>query len=293
MKRMIAIAVALLPIASFAQVRDTLVVENATSVQVISSPSSLSVKIDGTAEKPDFRYSASMAAGEEETVRSESHERADRLDFDTPFTRKKVNPHWVVSFFPCEEVAWGNVLGASDFFGSCPTDVFVGDIGLFDLRFYPGRGNHYLSTGFHFGFQNISVQGGNRFLSQKDGMICFADYPAGVTPIGKTSDLFLLRYSFPLQYSYVFGKNAGWRFSAGAELHGNLVNYLNFRYAQDGNEVSTMIQNIHPRRFTVDLMTSLSYRGLGLRLRYNPVPAFSSAHGPEFRTWCIGAIVEF
>ena len=55
MKRMIVMAVALLPIASFAQVKDTLVVENATSVQVISSPSSLSVKIDGTVEKPDFR----------------------------------------------------------------------------------------------------------------------------------------------------------------------------------------------------------------------------------------------
>lgn len=294
MKRMIVMAVALLPIASFAQVKDTLVVENATSVQVISSPSSLSVKIDGTVEKPDFRYSASMAAAEGESVRSESLENADRMNLEFPFMKKRNLSHWKFTFFNSEEVGlFEGILGGEDLFGGAETRQISADLGIIGIRYYPGLRNHFVSLGWHVGYSSTQRVKGSQRFSMKDGNIVLTDYPAGVSNIGETTDIWRLRYSVPLQYTFVFGKTLSWRASAGIETHFNIWNYTRSHYTLNGTHVVETIDNIKPNLVSMDLMTSFSYRGFGLRFRYSPLPAFTAPNGPAFRTWSIGLLVEY
>jgi hypothetical protein len=136
------------------------------------------------------------------------------------------------------------------------------------------------------------IQNNEQHLSQTSGMLSWVDYPAGASKLG-TSTILRLRYSLPLQYTFVFGKNLSWRASAGAELHWNLVNHTRTHYHLNGNHVIELVDNIKPNLATVDLMTSLTWKGFGVRFRYSPTPAFTAPHGPEYRTWSIGFLLEY
>ena len=286
MKRIIVWVLAMIPAVAQAQVADTLRIENPSSVQVISSPGSLSVSIDGTADKPDFHYSNSVKAA------SEVEEVSDRLNFETPFTRKKNLSHWKVAFLGMEEVGiFEGIRGGEDLFGNWKTRENSADFGVISLRYYPGLKNHYLSLGWTIGCALTEINS-NKKLSQTNGMLSWVDYPSGASKVG-TSTIRRFRYSLPLQYTLVFGKNLSWRASAGAELHWNLVNDIRSHYQMNGNHVIELVDNIKPNLATVDLMTSISYKGFGLRFRYSPTPAFTAPHGPEYRTWSIGFLLEY
>ena len=287
MKRIFFWAIALIPAVAQAQVADTLRIENPSSVQVISSPGSLSVSIDGTADKPHFHYSNSVKAA------SEVEEVSDRLNFETPFTRKKNLSHWKIALLGMEEVGlFEGVLGGEDLFGNWKTRENSADLGIISLRYYPGLKNHYLSLGWTVGYAMTEIQNNEQHLSQTSGMLSWVDYPAGASKLG-TSTIRRLRYSLPLQYTFVFGKNLSWRASAGAELHWNLVNHTRTHYHLNGNHVIELVDNIKPNLATVDLMTSLTWKGFGVRFRYSPTPAFTAPHGPEYRTWSVGFLVEY
>lgn len=288
MKRMIVWAFALVPVAMNAQVADTLTVENPSSVQVISSPGGLSVSVDGTAENPEFHYSNSVKTGPEPA------EVSDRLNFETPFTRKRNLSHWKFTFLNSEECgAMEGILGGDDLFGDAKMRQVSGDFGIIGIRYYPGLKNHYVSLGWHVGLSSTQRLDGSQRFALKDGTLSLADYPAGVTEYGKTTDIWRFRYSVPLQYTFVFGKTLAWRVSAGAEMHFNLWNSTRSHYTLNGNHVIETIDNIKPNLVSLDLMTSLTYRGIGLRFRYCPTPAFSAPDGPAFRTWSVGFLVEY
>lgn len=287
MKRIIVWVLTLIPAVAQAQEADTLRIENPSSVQVISSPGSLSVSIDGTADKPHFHYSNSVkAASEEEAV-------SDRLNFETPFTRKKNISHWKVAFFGMEEVGiFEGVLGGEDLFENWKTRESSADLGIISLRYYPGLKNHYLSLGWTIGYAMTEIHNNRQHLSQTNGMLSWVDFPSGAENLG-TSIIRRLRYSLPLEYTFVFGKNLSWKASAGAELHWNLFNHIRSHYQLNGNHVIELVDNIKPNPATVDLMTSLTWNGFGVRFRYSPTPAFSAPHGPEYRTWSIGFLLEY
>ena len=285
---MIVWALALLPAALNAQVADTLKVENPSSVQIVSSPGTLSVSIDGTAENPEFHYSASVKAD------TGAETDSDRLNFETPFTKKRNLSHWKLTLMNSEEVGlFDGVIGGEDLFGNAKMREMSCDLGIIGVRYYPGLKNHYLSFGWHVGYSMTQRVDGNLRFSQDNGCLSLAAYPAGATENGGSSTISRLRYSFPLQYTFVFGKNLSWRAAAGTELHWNLVNRIQSQYLMNGNHVTEYINNIKPNPVSLDLMASLTCKGLGLRFRYCPTPAFTAPNGPAYRTWSIGFLVEY
>ena len=288
MKRMIVWALALVPAALNAQVADTLKVENPSSVQIVSSPGTLSVSIDGTAEDPEFHYSASVKADPDAEAGSE------RLNFETPFTKKRNLSHWKLTLLNSEEAGlFAGVIGGEDLFGNAKMRETTCDFGIIGVRYYPGLNNHYVSLGWHIGYAMTQRVDSDLRFSQDNGKLTLAGYPAGATENGGSSVIWRFRYSFPLQYTFVFGKNLSWRAAAGTELHWNLESRLRSQYLLNGNHVIEYIKNIKPNPVSLDLMASLSYKGLGLRFRYSPTPVFTAPTGPAYRTWSVGFLVEY
>ena len=288
MKRMIVWALALVPTLLNAQVADTLHIENPSSVEVISSPGSLSVSVDGTAENPDFHYSNSVKTG------PEAAEVSDQLNFETPFTKKRNISHWKLTLLNSEEAGlYGGIIGGEDLFGNAMRQEISADLGIIGLRYYPGLKNHYLSLGWHVGYSMTRLtDSGQRFLLN-NGNLALTGFPANASEIGKTTEILRLRYSVPLQYTFVFGKTLAWRASAGAEMHFNIWNSTRSHYTLGGNHVIEHIDNIKPNLLSADLMASLTYRGIGVRLRYSPTPVFNMPKGPSYRTWSVGFLFEF
>ena len=145
MKRMILWAFALVPVALNAQVADTLYIENPSSVQVVSAPGALSVSVDGTAENPTYHYSNSVKAG------SEIAPVSDKLNFETPFTKKKNLSHWKLTLINSEEAGmFGGVIGGGDLFGNAKVNEYSADFGILGVRYYPAMKNNYISFGWSF-----------------------------------------------------------------------------------------------------------------------------------------------
>lgn len=288
MKRMIVVALSLVSTLMNAQVTDTLRMENPSFVEVISSPGSLSVTVDGTAQNPEFHYSNSVKADPDAEAVS------NRLDFETPFTQKKTLSHWKLTLLYSEEAGViGGIIGGKDLFGDAKMRQVSADLGIIGVRYYPGMKNNYISFGWHVGYSlTRRLDIGQRFML-KDGNLLLTDYPTGSTASGKSADIWRLRYSFPLQYTLVFGKRLSWRAATGTELHWNALNYLRSQYDLNGNHVTEYVDNSKPNPVSLDVMASLSYRGIGIRVRYCPIPAFSMPNGPEYRTWSIGFLVEY
>lgn len=288
MKRMIAWVLSLVPTLLNAQVADTLHIENPSSVDIISSPGSLSVIVEGTADNPAFHYSNSVKA------ESQATEVSDRLNFETPFTKKRNLSHWKLTLISSEEAGLvGGIIGGDDLFGNAKKREISADLGLLGIRYYPGLKNHYLSLGWHVGFSSTQVtNSGLRFLLD-NGNLAVAGFPAGATDMGKNTEIWRFRFSIPLQYTFVFGNTLAWRASAGAEVHSNLLKYTRSQYTLDGNHVIERIDNIKPNLISADLIASLTYEGMGARFRYSPTPVFNMPKGPSYRTWSVGFLLEF
>ena len=217
----------------------------------------------------------------------------ERLSFDAPVFGEKVLSRWKIFVFASEEVSYGSTFGDPAYFGGLKISDMIGDFGIVDIRYYPGRGNKFLSMGWHVGTSRLSAKGTGQRFFQQGNRIILTPYPDLATEIGESTTFWRFRYSIPFQYSYIFGRNASWRASAGCEVHWNLINQTNSHWTVDGNHVRELIENMHPNPVSLDLMASLSYSGLGLRFRYSPIPVFKPENGPAYQTWNVGMLVEF
>ena len=219
---------------------------------------------------------------------------SERLSFENPFFGEKVLSRWKFVFLDSEEVSLaGKVFADPGYFNGLKMEEMTCDFGIVGIRFYPGKGNQFLSLGWHVGYSLLSTTGNGQRFSQQDGRLILTPYPERCTLFGEKTTLWRFRYSVPVQYSYIFGKNASWRASAGAEVHWNLVNQTNSHWTIDGNHVRELIDNIRPNPVSVDLMASLTFKNFGLRFRYSPIPVFKSGYGPAYQTWNIGLLLEY
>lgn len=115
----------------------------------------------------------------------------------------------------------------------------------------------------------------------------------------KKSTLSVCTFSFPLDFAQQFGKIT---LHVGASFEINLNACSQFRgTAADGSALKEMVptgakesrysRNIRTNRFTYNIHGSVSYGGLGIYGRYNPMPQLGEGFGPQFSTWTVGLIL--
>lgn len=268
---------------------DTIIVVNCPSkVTIGKTKNSLSVKVEGSAENPDYFYSHKMSVDSSAAVITEEKNR--NWDFTIPFVGKKKSKTY------SHEVRMGgfgfgmvNAVGAPE-----GMDVDMGasyELMSDHLLRWAYYLNHYrtsLSVGLGVTWRNYRMTGRTRFIKEGDNLVLGA-YPEGAEI--KFSRLKVFSITVPFMLNHSLGERT--LFSIGPVVNFNTHASLKTRYVLDGEKVKEKSNQIHQRRMTVDLMARISFRNIGFYLKYSPTHMLNTEFGPEFKSLSTGITLFF
>ena len=111
--------------------------------------------------------------------------------------------------------------------------------------------------------------------------------PAGSLRIRK-SNLVVHTFSFPMSFEHRIGE---WVLRFGGALDYNLPAKTRVKAeSPHGDRTRDITKGIPTRTLTYHLTAALSYGGMGLYARYNPLPQFEEGVGPQYRAITFGLI---
>lgn len=265
-------------------VQDTIIVVNqAKKVTIEKKHNSMAVKVEGSAENPDYFYSQRMEVDSTAAVIIE--EKIADWDFNIPFINKK----------PKTKKYRGNLCVGGFGFGvvnaietSEGMDMDMGASYEFSLdhllRFnYNVLPATSVSMGFGMTWRNYRMTGRTRFVKEGDKLVLGA-YPEG-------SDIKFSRLKvFSLTVPFMINQSLGRKvvFSVGPVVNFNTHASLKTRYTLNGEKVKEKNNNIHQNRMTVDLMAKLRFNSLGVYAKYSPSDMLNTDFGPKFRSFSTG-----
>lgn len=105
----------------------------------------------------------------------------------------------------------------------------------------------------------------------------------------KYSRLNVHTFSIPVSFEFDAGKCA-FRLGAAGEYNLPAVNKEKL-VKSEGGIVKNKIKNIPVNEFSYSFFGSISYGGLGVYVKYNPVCQFAEGSGPSFKTLTLGAVI--
>ena len=147
----------------------------------------------------------------------------------------------------------------------------------------------FFNLGFGLSWRNYRMTGHNQFLLNDDGRITLAPYPDGSNP--KFSRIHTFSLVVPLQLHFALGGD--WYFSCGPELYFNTYASLKTRYTLDGEKQKFTANRLHRNKVTYGLMGDISYRRLGVYVKYSPCNVLQSEFGPKFKSMTAGLRLAF
>lgn len=265
-------------------VQDTIIVVNqAKKVTIEKKHNSMAVKVEGSAENPDYFYSQRMEV--DSTAAVIIKEKNADWDFNIPFINKnsktkKYRGNLCVGGFGFGVV---NAIETSE-----GMDMDMGASYEFSLdhllRFnYNVLSATSVSMGFGMAWRNYRMTGRTRFIKEGDKLVLGA-YPEG-------SDIKFSRLKvFSLTVPFMINQSLGRKvvFSVGPVVNFNTHASLKTRYTLNGEKVKEKNNNIHQNRMTVDLMAKLRFNSLGVYAKYSPSDMLNTDFGPKFRSFSTG-----
>lgn len=263
-------------------VQDTIIVVNqAKKVTIEKKHNSMAVKVEGSAENPDYFYSQRMEVDSTAAVIIE--EKNADWDFNIPFINKnsktkKYRGNLCVGGFGfgvvnAIETSEGMDMGASYEFS-------LDHLLRFNYNVLPATS---VSMGFGMTWRNYRMTGRTRFIKDGDKLVLGA-YPEG-------SDIKFSRLKvFSLTVPFMINQSLGRKvvFSVGPVVNFNTHASLKTRYTLNGEKVKEKNNNIHQNRMTVDLMAKLRFNSLGVYAKYSPSDMLNTDFGPKFRSFSTG-----
>ena len=123
------------------------------------------------------------------------------------------------------------------------------------------------------------MTGRTRFIQEGDNLV-LGDYPEGAEI--KFSRLKVFSLTVPLMINQSLGSESGSQRRAGH--HGSLKT----RYTLGGEKVKEKSNNIHQKSMTIDLMTKLRFKSIGMYAKYSPSDMLNTEFGPKFRSFSTG-----
>lgn len=118
----------------------------------------------------------------------------------------------------------------------------------------------------------------------------------GLEPLnGETQNLstsLLVRsMQFPLLFNQYLGKH--WDIAAGPIFNWNFYADFNTSYRNGVNDYSVTTHGLYQRKFSVDGIVMVSWKGLGAYFRYAPQSVFKEGFGPEIKNrWTLGIVIR-
>ena len=257
------------------------------SVAFITGDKRIELRVMGAGGNPDYYYTfAREFAGDsaEDVVR----EGNSGLDFTIPFVdhRKKSESRRSKNSF--EIGGWGigfvGAVGGPDNLNinrGSSAEIFFDR--LLGYRVRPWRGKTSFSTGVGIRWRNYRMTGGNRFVKE-DGKLSIASYESGSDI--KFSRLKMFSLTLPVFYHQEFGR--GFELTLGPVVNFNVHGSMKTKYKMNGETRSYSDSNIHQKKVTVDLTGNLSWREIGVYVKYSPMNQLDTEFGPEFKHLSVG-----
>lgn len=266
--------------------QDTLIVNKADRVVVITSDSTQSITIHGKEGNPNFEYSNTLQLVDSNYV-----------------STSEINRNWGFSLWPIAKhpskttsYPKGEVVG--NFFvgfNGAPGMPSEGDYRMLsswelwwltDVRVYPWNGSHCFSLGIGLDWRNYRIKGNTCFVKNENDEIEFGQYAEEATP--KFSRIKVFSLNFPLRYHY-YSKNFG--FSLGPVLNLNMSSSLKTKWKENGKSIRQSTDNAEVKSVTVDFMATMNLYGYSLYFKYSPCDLIKDGHGIKFKTLSFGFFI--
>lgn len=265
-------------------VQDTIIVVNqAKKVTIEKKHNSMAVKVEGSAENPDYFYSQRMEVDSTAAVIIE--EKNADWDFNIPFINKnsktkKYRGNLCVGGFGFGVVNAIESSEGMDMDMGASYEFSLDHLLRFNYNVLPATS---VSMGFGMTWRNYRMTGRTRFIKEGDKLVLGA-YPEG-------SDIKFSRLKvFSLTVPFMINQSLGRKvvFSVGPVVNFNTHASLKTRYTLNGEKVKEKNNNIHQNRMTVDLMAKLRFNSLGVYAKYSPSDMLNTDFGPKFRSFSTG-----
>ena len=265
-------------------VQDTIIVVNqAKKVTIEKKHNSMAVKVEGSAENPDYFYSKRMEVDSTAAVIIE--EKNADWDFNIPFINKnsktkKYRGNLCVGGFGFGVVNAIETSEGMDMDMGASYEFSLDHLLRFNYNVLPATS---VSMGFGMTWRNYRMTGRTRFIKEGDKLVLGA-YPEG-------SDIKFSRLKvFSLTVPFMINQSLGRKvvFSVGPVVNFNTHASLKTRYTLNGEKVKEKNNNIHQNRMTVDLMAKLRFNSLGVYAKYSPSDMLNTDFGPKFRSFSTG-----
>ena len=288
MKKLLVLALSLLigGLGCYANtLQDTIiVVKNPNQVTIEKTRNSMSVKVEGSADNPNYYYSQKMEVDSTAAVITE--EKNADWDFTIPFVGKK-NEKRKSRMNLCVGGFGFGMVNAVD----APDDMNV-DMGesyelmwdnMLKLNYYVVPNTTSISMGFGMTWRNYRMTGRTRFIKEGDNLVLGA-YPENSEI--KFSRLKVFSLTVPFMINQSLSRNIV--LSVGPVINFNTHASLKTRYTLNGEKVKEKSNNIHHNRMTIDLMAKLRFRSIGVYAKYSPSDVLNTEFGPKFRSFSTG-----
>lgn len=281
MKKVVIAVLSLLAVFEGYAQADTVQVNRPESVTIITGEQEQSIEIKGNAENPDYHFSRTTAL--EAGASSVTKERLANVDFNFPFKKKR---HSRDRF----EVG-GIALGLSTAL-SAPERLNVNMGASFEILadhllnwvYYPQNNGHSLQIGAGIAWRNFRMNGRNRFIKQNENVV-LGGYPEGADI--QFSRIKLFSWTIPLMYGYDFNKDVSLKL--GPVIYFNTYASLKTKYTEaDGTKQEAFDKNIHPNPVTIHLQGQLTWKAIGVYVKYSPCHVLNTDFGPEFQAFSAG-----
>ena len=127
------------------------------------------------------------------------------------------------------------------------------------------------------------MTGRTRFIQEGDNLV-LGDYPEGAEI--KFSRLKVFSLTVPLMINQSLGRKVV--LSVGPVINFNTNGSSKTRYTLGGEKVKEKSNNIHQKSMTIDLMTKLRFKSIGMYAKYSPSDMLNTEFGPKFRSFSTG-----
>ena len=261
----------------------TIVVNNAKKVTIEKRNSSMSVKVEGTAENPAYFYSQQMEV--DTTAAIITREKNADWDFTIPFANKKNKPrkYYMTNDITSLGIGMVNVINAPDNLNidmGASYEFSVDNLLKCCYNLIPTTS---VSLGIGLNWKNYRMTGCTRFV--KEGNNLFLDnYPESADI--KFSRLKIFSFTVPLLIHQAIGRKAA--LSLGPVVNINTYGSLKTRYVLNDERIKEKSKDINQNSATIDFMAKIHLGEIGFYAKYSPSNVLNPDFGPEFNSISAG-----
>ncbi len=282
------------PATILAQANDTLIVNNPSQVIISQNDDTLSVRISGKEDNPDYRFSREVSlSNQSEVSTSQSINHRSPLSWDfmeierndkTSLLELRILKDFSAGFLATFDRPTG--MDNVKFFRS-----FEYNLSMSSIIFYPGRSRNWYSIDFNIVYRQMKMKGDMRFVADRNDEVRLAPYPDDAKP--DFTMLQTLRPEISISFNRSFSQDFSFGISLAAIFKGNQnLSLCRTHYTDNENNNIRQVDDIEQAlTHSYSIKAQLIANGIGgIYLKYYPKSGFKSGHGPQFHTLSMGMV---